>query len=233
MNSLRKTSLVAGILYLLTFISIPTLSLYEQVHQPDYILQHGTDTDTVIGAVLEIVMALACIGSAVVLYPVLKKQNESAALALVGARVLEAGTIFLGVACLLTIVGLKQAGAGRDALEASHTLVILYDRIFLIGQSWMPVVNNLLLGFLFYNSRLIPRSIAIIAIFGAPLLMVGDLLVLFNVIGQRAPVTSLFAIPVALFELILGIWLLTKGFTSKPKSIQPLQNLYQLSKSID
>lgn len=216
MNSLRKTSLVAGILYLLTFVSIPTLSLYEQVHQPDYILQHGTDTDTVIGAVLEIVMALACIGSAVVLYPVLKKQNESAALALVGARVLEAGTIFLGVACLLTIVGLKQAGAGRDALVASHTLVILYDRIFLIGQSWMPVVNNLLLGFLFYHSRLIPRSIAIIAIFGAPLLMVGDLLVLFNVIGQRAPVTSLFAIPVALFELILGIWLLTKGFTSKP-----------------
>lgn len=233
MNSLRKTSFVAGILYLLTFVSIPTLALYQSIHQPDYILSNAPDTDTIIGAVLEIIVALACIGSAVVLYPVLRKQNEGAALALVSARVLEAGTIFLGVAFLLAVVGLRQTGAGTDALLASRTLVILYDRIFLIGQSLMPAVNDLLLGFLFYHSRLIPRSLAIVGIIGGPILLVGDLLVLFDVIGQHAPTTSLFAIPVALFELTLGIWLVAKGFSSAPKSVQSVQNLFQLSKSVD
>ncbi|NOS90828.1 MAG: DUF4386 domain-containing protein [Cyclobacteriaceae bacterium] len=232
MSSLRKTSLVAGVFYLLTFVSIPTLALYGKIHQPDYLLSSVPDADTILGAVLEIIVALACIGSAVVLYPVLRKQNESAALALVSARVLEASTIFLGVAFLLTVVGLRQSGAGADALVASHTLVILYDRVFLIGQSLMPAINDLLLGFLFYHSRLIPRSLSIVGIIGGPLLLVGDGLVLFNVIGQHAPTTSLFAIPVALFELILGIWLVAKGFSSEPKPIDPVQNLYQLSKPV-
>ncbi len=231
MTSQRKLSFVAGSLYLLTFISIPTLALYLPVRQADYILHNVSDTDTILGAVLELVMALACIGSAVVLYPVLKKQNESAALALVSARVLEASTIFLGVACLLTVVGLKQTHAGADALVASRTLIIFYDRIFLIGQSWMPVVNNLLLGFLFYHSRLIPRSISILAFVGAPLLLAGDLLVLFDVLQQRAPATALFALPVALFELLLGLWLTVKGFSSKSIPTDSVQNLYQLSKS--
>src|SRR6266508_5490731 len=102
MSALRMTALVAGILYLLTFVSIPTLSLYGQVrNDPNYILGPGPDTAVLFGGILEIIVALAGIGTAVALYPVLKRQNEEVALGLVGSRVLEASTIFAGVAFLL------------------------------------------------------------------------------------------------------------------------------------
>ncbi len=112
MNSLRKTALVAGTIYLLTFISIPTLALYSSVRDdPNYIAGPGPDTPVILGAVLEIVVALACIGTAVVLYPVLKRQNQSAAMGFVGVRVLEAAAIFAGVVSLLSVVTLRQAQA--------------------------------------------------------------------------------------------------------------------------
>jgi len=212
----RKTSLVAGILYLLTFVSIPTLSLYRAVHDPNYILGTGPDNAVIIGGILEIIVALTCIGSAVALYPVLRKQNEGAALGLVGARVLEAGTIFAGVMFLLTVVTLRQNGAGAEALVASRTLVTMYDRMFLIGQSFMPAINDLLLGFLLYHSRLVPRGLSLIGIIGGPVLLSGDILVLFGFIGQHAPSTALFAVPVALFEFSLGIYLVAKGFRPSP-----------------
>ena len=154
MSSLRKTSLVAGLLYVLTFVSIPTLSIYSQVKGANYIVGSGPDTPAIIGGILEIFIALAGIGTAVVLYPVLRKQNESAALGLVAARILESGTIFAGVAFILSIVTLRQTGAGADSLATSQGLVILYNRIFLLGQSFMPAICDLLLGFLLYHSRL-------------------------------------------------------------------------------
>src|SRR5664279_3798823 len=134
----RKISLTAGILYLLTFVSIPTLALYRPVKGANYVLGSGSDNAPIIGAILEIIVALAGIGTAVVLFPILKKQNESAALGLVAPRTLEAGTIFVGVAFLISIVTLRQDGAGADALVTSHALVALYDRIFLLGQSLLP-----------------------------------------------------------------------------------------------
>src|SRR5579884_1140350 len=97
----RKTALVAGVLYLLTFVSIPTLFLYGPVKGANYILGPGPDTAAIIGGVLEIIVALAGISTAVVLFPVLKKQNEGAALGLVASRILEASTIFVGVAFIL------------------------------------------------------------------------------------------------------------------------------------
>ena len=212
MSSQRKTSLVAGVLYLLTFVSIPTLSLYSSIHEANYILGHGSDNAVIIGTILEIIVALAGIGTAVALYPVLKKQNEGAALGLVSSRILEAGTIFAGVAFLLTDVTLRQTGAGADALVTSHTLVAMYDRMFLIGQSFLPAVNDLLLGFLLYKSRLVPRSLSLIGLIGGVLLITGDIFVMFGYIGQHDPSTSLFAVPVALFELSLGVYLVVKGF---------------------
>ena len=213
-NSTRRTALVAGVLYLLTFVSIPTLALYGSIHDPNYILGPGPDTAVIIGGILEIIVALAGIGTAVALYPVLKKQNEGAALGLVGSRVLEAGTIFAGVAFLLSVVTLRQAGAGADALVTGHALVALYDRIFLIGQSFMPAVNDLLLGFLLYKSRLVPRVLSVIGLVGGVLLVAGDVAVLFGLIGQHDPSTALAAIPVALFEFSLGVWLIAKGFNT-------------------
>src|SRR5207247_1990944 len=176
-ESTRKTALAAGVLYLLTFVSIPTLALYGAIRDPNYIIGSGPDTSVLIGAVLEIIVALAGIGTAVALYPVLKKQNEGVALGFVGSRVLEASTIFAGVAFLLTIVSLRQDGAGADTLVTGHALVTMYDRKFLIGQSFMPAVNDLLLGFLLYRSRLVPRVLPLIGIVGAAPLVTGDIAV--------------------------------------------------------
>jgi hypothetical protein len=213
-TSPRKIALVAGVLYLLTFVSIPTLALYSSIHLPNYILGAGPDTSVFIGNILEIIVALAGIGTAVVLYPVLKKQNEVLALGLVASRILEAGTMFTGVAFLLSVVTLRQTGAGADALVTSHSLVAMYDRIFLIGQSFMPVLDDLLLGFLLYQSRLVPRALSLIGLAGGGVLVCGDIAVLFGLIDQHAPSTALFAIPVALFEFSLGVWLIIKGFNS-------------------
>jgi hypothetical protein len=214
MSSCRKISLVAGILYLLTFVSIPTLAMYGPVKSANYILGFGPDLSAVIGGILEIIVALAGITTAIVLFPVLKKQNEGAALGLVASRVLEASTMFTGVAFLLTIVTLRQTGVGSDALVVSHTLAALYDRIFLLGQSFMPAINDLLLGVLLFQSRLVPRALSLIGIIGAPLLVAGYLAIMFGLVGQHASAAGLSALPVALFELSLGVWLVVKGFNS-------------------
>ena len=217
MTPLRKTALVAGVLYLLTFVSIPTLALYGPVrNNPTYILGPGPDTAVLFGGILEIIVALAGIGTAVALYPVLKRQNEAAALGLVGSRVLEAAGILAGVACLLAIVSLRQAGAGTGALVAGQTLAILYGRIFLLSQSLMPIVNDLLLGFLLYQSRLVPRALPLLALIGAPLLVVGTIGTLFNLWGQVSSVSALLALPVAVFEFSLGVYLIVKGFKPSP-----------------
>lgn len=208
----RKISLTAGFLYLLTFVSIPTLLIYNQVKSANYILGAGPDTAAIFGGILEITVALAGIGTAVVLYPILKKQNEGMALGLVASRVLEASCIFIGVAVILTGVALRQTGAGVNALPISHTLIILYDRIFLISQSLLPAVNDLLLGILLYQSRLVPRALSSIGIIGAPVLIIGFIAVMFGFVGQRDSMAGLSAILVALFEFSLGIWLIIKGF---------------------
>jgi Domain of unknown function (DUF4386) len=216
MSPLRKTALVAGVLYLLTLVSIPTLALYGPVRDRNYILGPGPDTALLFGGILEIIVALAGIGTAVALYPVLKRQNQEAALGLVGSRVLEAAGILAGVACLLSIVSLRQAGVGTGALVTGQTLAILYDRIFFLSQSLMPVVNDLLLGFLLYQSRLVPRVLPWLAFIGAPLLLASWIGVLFSLWGQRSTLTALAALPVALFEFSLGVYLTVKGFKPSP-----------------
>ncbi len=221
-SSRRNTSLAAGILYLLTFVSIPTIILYNSVKSTNYILGSGPDTSAIIGGLLEIIVALAGIGTAVVLFPVLKKQNESAALGFVAARILESSTIFAGVAFLLSIVTLRKAGVGADALATSHALVALYDRIFLLGQSFMPAINDILLGILLYKSRLVPKGLSLIGIVGAPILIAGYIAVMFGLIGQHSSLAGLTAVPVALFEFSLGVWLIVKGFN--PAAVATLES---------
>jgi hypothetical protein len=215
--------LAVGVLYLLTFVSIPTLALYRPVKGANYILGSGPNTAAITGGILEIIVALAGIGTAVVLFPMLKKKNEGLALGLVASRILEAATIFLGVAFLLSIVTLRHDRAGADALVTSHTLVILYDRIFLLGQSFMPAVNDLLLGFVLYQTRLVPRILSRIGLVGAPLLVAGYLAVLFGIIGQHGGLAGLSALPVALFEFSLGVWLVVKGFN--PEAVAALETM--------
>ena len=217
MSPLRKTALVAGVFYLLTFVSIPTLFLYAQVrHNPKYILGPGPDTAVLFGGILEVIVALAGIGTAIALYPVLKRQSEGRALGFVGTRTLEAAGILAGVACLLAIVSLRQAGAGAGALVTGQTLAILYDRIFLLSQSLMPVLNAVLLGSLLYQSRLVPRVLPLLAFFGAALLVASDIGVLFGLFGLVSAPTALLSLPIALWEFSLGVYLVVKGFKPSP-----------------
>jgi Domain of unknown function (DUF4386) len=223
MDSLRKTALVAGIFYLITFISIPTLVLYGPVkNHRDWILGSGGHTGVLVGCFLEVIVALAGIGTAVTLYPVVKRQHEGFALGFVTARVLEAVMIFTGVVSLLSLMTLRQdlggtAGANAAALVtagASH--VAVYNWTFLLSQSLMPGINALLLGSLMYRSRLVPRIIPVLGLIGGPLLIIAVFATLF---GQHSSLTGLAAlpvIPVAAWELSLGVWLAVKGFKPSP-----------------
>jgi hypothetical protein len=211
----RKISLTAGLLYLLTFVSIPTLAMYSTVKGANFLVNGSSSTSAVVSGMLEIIVALAGIGTAVVLFPILKKQNESAALGLVAARILESSAIFIGVASLSTIVAMKHAGVGAGGLPASHTLVALYDRIFLLSQSFMPAICDLLLGFLLLKSRLVPKGLAMIGIVGAPLLLAGYLAVLFGGLAQHSKLAGLSSLGVAIFEFSLGLWLVFKGFNAE------------------
>jgi hypothetical protein len=203
MNSLRKTALISGVLYLLTFVSIPILALYNSVlNDPNYILGPGPDTPVIFGGILEIIVALACIGTAVALYPVVKRQNEGVALGLVGSRVLEAGTIFVGVVSVLSLVTLRQAGVGADGLATAQALVAFHDGIFLLGQGFLPAVNALLLGSLLYRSRLVPRVLPVLGFIGAPLLVASVVATLFDVWGQVSALSALFTIPIAVWEFL-------------------------------
>jgi hypothetical protein len=223
MTSTRKTALVAGIFYLITFISIPTLALYGPIkNHHDWILGSGGHTAVLVGGFLEVIVALAGIGTAVTLYPVVKRQNESLALGFAAARILEASMIFAGVVSLLSLVTLRQdlgAAAGTNtaalvATGASHAAV--YNWTFLLGQSLMPGINALLLGSLMYRSRLVPRIIPVVGLIGAPLLLIAVFATLFG--GSMPPPawTGLAAVPVAAWEFSLGVWLVVKGFRPSP-----------------
>ena len=223
MTSTRKTALVAGVFYLITFISIPTLALYGPVkNHRDWILSSGSHTGLLVGGFLEVIVALAGIGTAVTLYPVVKRQNEGFALGFVTARVVEAGMIFTGVISLLSLVTLRQdlgGAAGADAASlvttgASH--VAVYNWTFLLGQSLMPGINALLLGSLMYRSRLVPRIIPVIGLIGAPILIAAVTAKLFGSPGSIAGGAGLAAIPVAAWEFSLGMWLVVKGFRPSP-----------------
>ena len=221
MDSMRKTALVAGVFYLITFISIPTLALYAPVkNHRDWILSSGSHTGLLVGGFLEVIVAFAGIGTAVTLYPVVKRQNEGVALGFVAARVLEAGMIFTGVLSLLSLVTLRQAGAAGPnaaslvAVGASH--VAVYNWTFLLSQSLMPGINALLLGSLMYLSRLVPRIIPALGLIGGPLLIIA---VFATLLGQHSSLTGLAVLPVlpvAAWEFSLGVWLVVKGFKPSP-----------------
>jgi hypothetical protein len=208
------------LLYIVSFVSIPTLALYTAVHGPGFITGPGPDTPVLIGGVLEMIVALAGVGTAVALYPIVKRVNQSMALGLVGSRTIEGAVIVAGVACLLTVVTLRQSGVGSEGTVTGQALVAMYDRLFLLSQSTMPAVNALLLAPLLYRSRLVPRVLPMIAMIGAPLLLAVNLAILFGAIERTSALALLFAIPIALWEFSLGVYLAIRGF--RPAAVNRL-----------
>jgi hypothetical protein len=227
---MRRTARIAGVLYLLTFVSIPSLALYKPVknHVSTFVLGAGSDTGVMWAALSEIIVGLAGIGTAVVLFPVLKRQSETAALGVVTARLLETSLIFVGVISMLSIVALRNdvvGTAGTDPTSVTttgHTLVAVYTWTFLLSQSLMPVIVDLLLGYLLYRSGLVPRILPMIAFVGAPLLLASDLAVFFGVYENVSPLALVAALPIAVFEFSFGVYLVVKGFQpSSPLVAQP------------
>jgi hypothetical protein len=216
---MRGRARLAGVLYLITFVSIPSLWLYGPLKDhADFVLGAGSDTGVMWAALSELIVGLAGTATAVVLFPVLKRQSESAALGVVSARILETALIFVGAISLLSVVTLRNdvagtAGTDRAALVvAGHSHVATYDWTFLLSQSLMPVIVDSLLGYLLFRSRLVPRILPMVAFVGAPLLLASDLAVFSGVYEKGSALDGLAAIPIAAFELAFGIWLIVKGF---------------------
>jgi hypothetical protein len=212
---MRKTALVAGIFYLITFVSIPTLALYGPVKTDPSFISAGSTTPILVGGVLETIVALAGIGTAVALFSVLKRQHEGFALGLITTRIFEGAVIMIGVSSILSVVTLQQAGAagaeGAAMVAVGQAQVATFNWAFLLGQSLMPALNALLLGTLMYRSRLVPRILPIVGLIGAPLLLAGTVATLFG-FAQQYGTVSVTAVPIALWELSLGLWLVFKGF---------------------
>lgn len=218
MTVTRRTALVAGILYLITFISsIPAALLLDPVlSDPNYIIGPGTDGQIRFASALDMVNALACIGTAVVLFPVLRRRHEAFALGFVTTRVLEAAIIVVGVVSLLAVVTIRQDGAtGTDAaalVAVGSGLVAVRDWTFVLGPSLMPAFNAALLGYVLYRSRLVPRLIPVVGLIGAPLLLASTIGTLLGVKEQVSVWTGIATLPIFLWELGVGLWLTFKGF---------------------
>ncbi|TRW47107.1 DUF4386 domain-containing protein [Georgenia yuyongxinii] len=222
MSNTRRTARIAGVFYLITFVSIPSLFLYDPVRRADYLTSTGDDTGILLAAFLEVLVALAGIGTAITLFPIVKRQNETMALGFVASRTLEAAMILVGVASILSLVTLRQdlgAATGANAASllstgASH--IATYDWAFTLGQSLVPGLNAILLGTLLYKSGLVPRVLPALGLIGAPLHLTAVALTIFGVIDRAGPVALIAVIPIALWEFSLGIYLVVKGFKPSP-----------------
>jgi len=220
----QKIARVTGVLFVITFITaIPAaLVLYVPVlNDPDYIVGAGAaDTAVRLGAFLELILIIANIGTAVALFPILKRQNESLALGYVTARVVECAFIAVGILSLLTLVTLRQEATGADAgslVAVGRSLVALHDWTFLLGPGFVVGVGNgLLLGYLMYRSGLVPRPMAVLGLIAGPVLCAGGIAVLFDVIEPDSALKGLAAAPEFVWELSLGIYLIVKGFKPSP-----------------
>ena len=225
----QKTARLAGWLFIVTFVvSIPAaLVLYTPLlDHPNYIVGAGADGRIAFGAFLEMILIIANIGTAVVLFPILKRQNESLALGFVTARVMESVFIAVGILSLMAVVTLRQdvGAAGGDSLViAGRSLVAVHDWTFLLGPGWVVGVGNgLILGYLMYRSELVPRRMTWLGLIGGPLIILSGTLVLFNVIEPGSSAQVIATIPEFFWELSLGIYLIVKGFRpSSPLLAEP------------
>lgn len=214
---------VTGVLFLITFAtSIPAqFAFYDSVlNDADYITGAGTDNRVFLGAFLELILIIANIGTAVALFPILRRQNESLSLGFVTARVMESVFIAVGILSVLTVVTMRREAADVEAgvlVAIGEALVAIHDWTFLLGPGFVVGVGNgLLLGYLMYRSGLVPRRMAVLGLVGGPLLCASGIAILFDVFEAGSGWQIVATIPEAAWELSLGIYLIIKGFKPAP-----------------
>jgi Domain of unknown function (DUF4386) len=228
--ALRRTARIAGWWWVLTFLtSIPALLLYDPLlNDSNFILSAGTETRIQLGAVLEVGLVISGIATAVVMYPVLKRQSQSIALGYVACRIVESCMIAVGIVSVLSVLTLRDDLAANAAGlgTVGQSLVAVHDATFLLGPAFCAGFGNgLLLGYLMYTSGLVPRRMALIGLIGGPLSLVGATFVLFGAWEQTSATQLLFTLPEAVWELSLGIYLIVKGF----KTASPLLDEHRQS----
>ncbi len=213
----RKTALVAGILYLLTFASsIPAaLLLGSALSDPNYILGAGADGGVRAAALLDIVNALTAIGTAVALYSVVRRQHEGLAIGFVSSRVFEAAILFIGTVSVLSIAIMRETAAAAadpaSLVAVGTSLSTVYETAFVLGTG-IPALNAVLLGWLLFRSGLVPRAIPVIGLIAAPLFTSWIIGWIFGVTEGGTPWHAIGVVPIFIWELSLGLWMTFKGF---------------------
>jgi hypothetical protein len=215
----QKRARAFGVLYLITFVtSIPALLLYETVlrHKVSYIAGAGHDKQVLFGALLELLLIMANIGTAVVIFPIVRRQNEELALGYVGARLFESTFILVGILSMVAIVTLRNHAVGAAEGTVAYTLAAIKDWTFLLGPGWVVGWGNgLILGYLMYKSELVPRRWCWLGLIGGPLIIITGTAILFtgnNPSSGLRSVQSIATIPEFIWELFLGVYCTWKGF---------------------
>ncbi len=220
----RKISLVAGIFFLLTFVHVAILPLYDEVlTDANFILGAGDDTPVRLGAIFDLMAAVFGGATGVILFQVLRRQNTAVALGYVAVRTFESVMIVVGTLCLLAIVTLRDDLGGATGAEATNlsaigsALVAVRDWTFFFGPGLCAGLGNgLLLGFLMLRSGLVPRNMALLGVIGGPLSLVGLTGVLFGQWEQTGETQFLFTLGEIAWELSLSFYLIIKGFRPSP-----------------
>jgi hypothetical protein len=217
-----------GALYLITFItSIPALWLYQPVldDPAGYIAGVGHDNRIFLAAFLELVLIIANVGTAVVVYPLLKRENEILAIGYVTARVVECVFILIGILSVLAVVTLQQSpSAGSDATlgATAYTLAAIKDWTFLLGPGFVVGIGNgLILGYLMYRSGLVPPRMAWLGLVGGALICLSGVAVLFGLDDQGGSLQGIATVPEFLWELGLGIYPIVWGFRRDAPILRP------------
>src|SRR4051794_4399034 len=212
----QKRARVFGVLFLITFVtSIPALLLYQPVLDDPvgYIAGAGQNDQVIFGAFLELLLIVANIGTAVVIFPIVRRQSEELALGYVTARLFECTFILVGIVTVLGIVTLQQEVAGASEGSIAYTLAAIKDWTFWLGPGWVVGWGNgLILGYLMYSSRLVPRRLTWLGLVGGPLIILSGTLVMFDVADAGGSLQGLATIPEGLWELSLGIYCAAWGF---------------------
>jgi Domain of unknown function (DUF4386) len=222
MDSTRKTALVVGVLFILTFItSIAGALAYGPVlSDPNYITGAGADTRVFLGAFFELFLIITNIGCAVVLFPLLKRQNETLALGYVTARLVECTFILVGILSVLAVVTLRQHAGSADAgslITVGKSLIAIKNWTSLLGPGFVDGIGTgLILGWLMYRSGLVSRRLALFGVVGGPLLAASGIAVLLGVIPQQSTWQGIATVPEIIWEAFLGLWLTFKGFSPSP-----------------
>jgi hypothetical protein len=207
-----------GVLYLLTFVtSIPALALYQPVldNPVGYIAGAGHDKRVLLGVLLELLLIVANIGTAVVIVPIMWRRYRELSIGYVTARLFECTFILVGLVAVLGIVTLRRESAGADEGSIAYALAALKDWTFLLGPGWVVGWGNgLILGYMLYRSRLVPRPWPWLGMIGGPLIVLSGTIVLFGGNPAATALKGPASIPEALWELFLGVYCTIWGFRS-------------------